>query len=183
MLHGEGKTLAAFDPQGLVFAVGNSCDTIRVYDFRDYTKGPFATWKVEDAQFPAGRLPDWTSLKFSADGKSLIITTAADILYVLDAFDGKLLQRLVGHSGTNNAGSCGEEVCITPDARFVMAGGRDAHLRIWDLNQNNGMLDNQPFATLPTPHKTGIKIVGYNPSSAVAVTGAEELALWLPSLD
>lgn len=164
-----------------MFAVGSNCDKIRVYDLRDYTKGPFATWTIEDAQFTPGRLPEWTSLKFSPDGKQLIITTTADIIYILDAFEGKLLQRLVGHSGTDNVASCGEEVCVTPDARFVMAGGRDSHLRIWDLNQRD-ILDNQPFATLPTPHKTGIKIVGYNPSNAVAATGAGELAFWLPSL-
>ncbi|KAI8642314.1 hypothetical protein BD408DRAFT_416600 [Parasitella parasitica] len=182
VLHGEGKTLAAFDPQGLVFAVGNNCDKIRVYDLRDYTKGPFATWAVEDAQYTPGRLPEWTSLKFTPDGKQLVVTTTADIIYILDAFDGKLLQRLVGHSGTDDTSSCGEEVCITPDAQFVMAGGRDSHLRIWDLNQQDAVMDNQPLATLPTPHKTAIKIVGYNPSNAMAVTGARGLDFWLPSL-
>lgn len=166
--------MVAIDPQGLVFAVGTNCNTIRVYDFREYIQGPFATWFVEDAQFTPGRLPDWTSLKFSSDGKRLIVTTMSDTIYVLDAYEGKLLQRLVGHAGPNSP-SCGEEVCITPDARYVMAGGRDNCLRFWDLLQTPEIFDNQPFTTLPSPHKNGVKIAGYNPLNAMAVSGGDEV--------
>lgn len=175
-MHGEGKTLVAIDPQGLVFAVGTNCNKIRVYDFREYIQGPFATWDVQDAQYTPGRLPEWTSLKFSSDGKRLIIATNSDTIYVLDAYDGRLLQRLVGHAGPTG-GSCGEEVCITPDARFVMAGGRDNCVRYWDLlnNSNENLMDNQPFSTLPSSHKTGIQIVGYNPLNAMSVTGGDEV--------
>lgn len=174
---GETSTLVAIDPQGLVFAVATNFTTIRVYDFREYTQGPFATWNVEDH---GARLPDWSSLKFSADGKRLIVTTISDTIYVLDAYEGRLLQRLVGHAGPT-AASCGEEVCITPDARYVMAGGRDNCVRFWDLNQTKD-LDSQPFTTLASPHKAGIKIVGFNPLNAMAVTGSEEVAFWLPNI-
>ncbi|KAI7906358.1 Hydantoinase B/oxoprolinase-domain-containing protein [Cokeromyces recurvatus] len=172
VLHGESKTLAAIDPQGLVFAVGTNSSTIHVYDCREYTKGPFDTWHIQDNQ-RLGRLPEWTSLKFTPDGKKLIITTLSDIIYILDAFTGALIQKLVGHSGPKE-GSCGEEVCITPDASFVMAGGKDAILRIWDIN-NTEIMENKPFTAFPTPHKREITIVGYNPLNAVGVTGANEL--------
>lgn len=174
MVYGEGKTLVAIDPQGLVFAVGTNCNTIRVYDSREYTQGPFATWHVEDAQYTPGRLPEWTSLKFSSDGKRLIVTTMSATIYVLDAYEGRLLQRLVGHSGPIGA-SCGEEVCITPDARYVMAGGGDNCVRFWDLLSTPEIMDNQPFATLPSPHRNGVKVTGYNPLNAMAVTGGEEV--------
>ncbi|KAI8094826.1 Hydantoinase B/oxoprolinase-domain-containing protein [Gilbertella persicaria] len=165
VLHGEGKTMAAFDPQGLVFAVGTNHDTIRVYDCREYTNGPFATWPIPDTGV------EWTSLKFTPDGKKIIITTVGDVLYVIDAFEGTLLQRLVGHVGPQHPSTCGEEVCVTPDARYVMAGGRDGQLRIWDLNKQ----ENMPFATLQTPHKHSLKIVGHNPMHAMCVTGSSEL--------
>lgn len=165
--------MAAYDPQGLVFAVGTSCDTISLFDSREYTKGPFSTWKVEDAQFTPGRLPEWTSFKVTPDGKLLVVTTMSDIIYVFDAFDGKMVQRLVGHAGPAKM-SCGEEVCITPDAKYVMAGGRDSYLRIWDITQRN-VMDSQPFVTLPTPHKNGVRVAGYNPVNALAVSGGEEL--------
>ena len=178
MIHCEGKSLVAIDPQGLVFAVGSSNNIIRVYDSREYLQGPFATWQVQDPQEPYGRLPEWTSLKFSSDGTKIIITTLSDKIYVLDAFNGALLQRLVGHAGPNSL-SCGEEVCITPDARFVMAGGIDNCVRVWDLH--NPSVDNLAFTTLVSPHKSGIKVCGFNPLNAMAVTGGEEVAFWLPN--
>jgi WD40 repeat protein len=171
----------AIDPQGLVFAVGTNCNKIRLYDFREYIQGPFATWDVEDAPYTPGRLPEWTSLKFSSDGKRLIVATNSDTIYVLDAYEGKLLQRLVGHAGPNTV-SCGEEVCITPDARFVMAGGRDNCVRYWDLLNSKENIDNQPFATLPSPHKTGIKVVGYNPLNAMSVTAGEEVVKYIADI-
>lgn len=159
----------------MIFAVGKNCDTISLYDCREYTNGPFSTWKVQDAQFSPGRLPEWTSLKFSSDGKHLIVTTMSDIIYVLDSFNGTLVQRLVGHAGPDKM-SCGEEVAITPDSKFVMAGGRDSYLRFWDLTQKD-MMDSQPFITLPTPHKHGVKVAGYNPHYAIGVTGGEEVVI------
>lgn len=165
--------MAAFDPQGLVFAVATNGNEIRMYDFKEYTNGPFATWVIADPQYPTGQFPEWTSLKFTADGKQLVITTITDLIYILDSFNGNLLQRLVGHTAPDRL-SCGEEVCITPDAGFLVAGGKDSYLRIWDL-KHKGAVDNQPFATLPTPHKNGINIVGYNPLNAMSVSGGEEL--------
>ncbi|KAG1037131.1 hypothetical protein G6F46_012701 [Rhizopus delemar] len=179
VVYGKGKTLTAFDPQGLVFAVGMDCNSIRMYDYREYGRGPFATWKVEDQTYAQpGRLPEWTSLKFTPDGKQIIVTTLSNIIYVLDAYTGSLLQRLVGHAGPNNT-SCGEEVSISLDARFVMAGGQDSYLRFWDLYQRDEV-DNAPFITLTTPHKKAINVASFSPTHAVIVTGSEELAMWLP---
>ncbi|KAG1439933.1 hypothetical protein G6F56_012108 [Rhizopus delemar] len=179
LIHGQGKTLASFDGQGLVFAVGIDCNSIRMYDYREYTRGPFATWKVEDPYYSPGRLPEWTSLKFTPDGKHIVVTTLSNIIYVLDSYTGALVQRLIGHAGPENAASCGEEVSVSPDARFVMAGGRDCYLRFWDLYQRNE-IDNSPFLTLNTPHKSGISIASFAPYHGVVITGSDELAMWLP---
>ncbi|OBZ81408.1 WD repeat-containing protein 82 [Choanephora cucurbitarum] len=174
VLHGEGKTLVAFDPQGLVFAIATNNDTVRVYDCREYLNGPFAVWPIQDPQnyYPP---VEWTSLKFTSDGKKIIITTVSDTIYVIDAFEGTLLQRFVGHAGPNSPSTCGEEVCITPDAKYLMAGGRDSYLRIWDLNADPHIMDQQPFVTLQTPHQHEIRMMGHNPMNAMCVTGSNEL--------
>lgn len=181
MIHGQGNVLVAFDPQGLVFAVARNNTKIFLYDCRDYNGGPFYTWDVEDPQVYPGGLPAWTSIKFTSNGQYLLITTVADIIYVLDSFSGTITQRLVGHAGPNKA-SCGEEVCTTPDAKYVIAGGRDSYLRIWDLSQKE-VMDNQPFVTLPTPHKNGVTVAGFNPVNAVGVTGGEELVSYMPNIN
>ncbi|KAI9281939.1 WD40-repeat-containing domain protein [Sporodiniella umbellata] len=180
LIYGKGKTLASFDPQGLVFAVGIDCNSICMYDYREYARGPFATWQVEDPYYSPGRLPEWTSLKFTPHGKNIIVTTLSNIIYVLDSYTGALTQRLIGHAGPETGLSCGEEVSISPDGRFVMAGGRDSYLRFWDLHQRNE-IDISPFITLNTPHKSGITIASFAPSHGVVITGSDELAMWLPN--
>ncbi|KAI8885845.1 WD40 repeat-like protein [Backusella circina FSU 941] len=179
MVVSEGKPLASFDPQGLVFATAASKNIIRIYDSRHYEKGPFSTWQIEDPDFGPAGFPEWTSMKFTADGKHIVISTVSDRIYVLDAFDGALKYKLVGSAGMGQ-GSCGEEVSLSPDARYVVAGGRDSNLRVWDLqSQMEGAIIN-PFVTLPTTHKNGIKVTGFNPSHFVLATGNESVAFWQP---
>jgi WD40 repeat protein len=174
MVVSEGKPLASFDPQGLVFATASSKNTLRIYDTRHYEKGPFSTCQIEDPDYGAGLFPDWTSMKFTADGKHIVVSTVSDRIYVLDAFDGAVKYRLVGSAGME-ASSCGEEVSLSPDARYVVAGGKDSNLRIWDLQSQMDGAVISPFVTLPTNHKNGVKVTGFNPSLFVLATGNESL--------
>ena len=49
-------------------------------------KGPFATFKLQQ-----DKECDWTSLKFSPDGKLILISTNGQVLRVIDAFQGSPL--------------------------------------------------------------------------------------------
>lgn len=50
-------------------------------------QGPFATFKLQ-----ADRDCDWTGLKFSPDGKLILLSTNGQILRLVDAFQGGPLQ-------------------------------------------------------------------------------------------
>lgn len=83
-------------------------------------QGPFSTWNIYDPFLPHFK-PEWTSLAFSSDGKNILVTTATDVHYLIDAYKGHLKQRLVGHNGVGS-GRNGEEAGFTPDGKFVVAG-------------------------------------------------------------
>ncbi|KFM75971.1 WD repeat-containing protein 82, partial [Stegodyphus mimosarum] len=78
------RPVASFDPEGLIFAVANSTEDVRLYDLRSFDKGPFNTFaptKEKDS--------DWTDLKFSPNGKMLLISTNGSVIHLLDAYNGK----------------------------------------------------------------------------------------------
>ena len=83
----QGRPVASFDPEGLIFAVGVQSEQIKLYDVRSFDKvswqllwfhwlltlqqqlmpifqGPFSTFK-----YPIETGCDWTGIKFSLDGK------------------------------------------------------------------------------------------------------------------
>jgi COMPASS component SWD2 len=120
-LNVSGRPNIAFDPSGLTFAVGLNSNTIKIYDVKTFDKGPFATWNLTDHQLPQG-FPTWTSLKFTNDGKNILITTAGNTHYLVDAFEGHLKQRFEGHIGLQSPDNGGCDAGLSPDGRFVFAG-------------------------------------------------------------
>ncbi|KAJ1307556.1 hypothetical protein OPQ81_001653 [Rhizoctonia solani] len=139
LLNLPAPPVVAYDSTGVVFAVAiNQYSRILLYDMSNFDKEPFKTIHLDDAQlakisYPP-RIPVMTSMSFSTNGKWLLVGTAGEVHYVLDAFDGDLLCRLEGHLGlergkTGNSlgvvpdrGISGEEVCWTPDSKFVIPG-------------------------------------------------------------
>ena len=42
-----GRPVAAFDPEGLIFAVGINSESVKLYDLRSFDKGPFSSFKFQ----------------------------------------------------------------------------------------------------------------------------------------
>jgi COMPASS component SWD2 len=106
--------VVSFDPEGLIFAVGIDSQHVRLYDLRSFDKGPFATFRlVRDPSV------EWTSLKFSQDGKLILLSTNGSNIHLLDAFQGTLLQTFIGHLNTKKLKL---EASFTPDGQFVLSG-------------------------------------------------------------
>lgn len=87
----SGQPVAAYDPEGLIFSVGIDSQTIKLYDMRSYVKGPFSTFKLN-----AEQNCEWTDLKFSKNGKNILINTNGATIHSVDAFNGKLQRTFVG---------------------------------------------------------------------------------------
>lgn len=96
-MHLQGRPVSAFDPEGLIFAAGVNSESIKLYDLRSFDKGPFVTFLLNQE-----KECDWTGLKFSKDGKTILISTNGSIVRLIDAFHGTPLQTFTGEWNTQN---------------------------------------------------------------------------------
>lgn len=105
-MHLPGRPVANFDPDGLIFAAGINSDMIKLYDLRSFEKviylklpvitlffsiylyiqGPFSNFKINKE-----KEIEWTGLKFSPDGKYILISTNGSMIKLVDAFTGLLV--------------------------------------------------------------------------------------------
>ena len=96
VMHLQGRPVAAYDPEGLIFAAGVNSESIKLYDLRSFDKGPFVTFMLNQE-----KECDWTGLKFSKDGKTILISTNGSIIRLIDAFHGTPLQTFTGKFDNN----------------------------------------------------------------------------------
>ncbi|XP_032405868.1 twinfilin-2b isoform X4 [Xiphophorus hellerii] len=144
-----GKPVCSFDPDGLVFAAGVESQAIKLYDIRAFDKGPFACFEAR-----LNRICDWTGLKFSDDGKLILICTNGGAVRILNAFSGSVLHTF---SGYNNNKGIALEACFTPDSQFVMIGSEDGRVHVWSTE--SGM----KVAVLDGKHPGPINTLQFNP--------------------
>ncbi|KAH1167793.1 hypothetical protein KIL84_003276 [Mauremys mutica] len=132
LMHLQGKPVCSFDPEGLIFAAGVNSEMVKLYDLRSFDKGPFATFKMQ-----YDRTCEWTGLKFSNDGKLILISTNGGFLRLIDAFKGAVLHTFGGY---NNSKAVTLEASFTPDSQFIMIGKISlppCSLPLWVLLQGN----------------------------------------------
>lgn len=98
-----------------------------LYDLRNYDKEPFSFFPISDdaylqtLSYPP-RMPEFSRLEFSNDGKSILVGTTGGVHYILDAFAGAIKARLINHNANTPSGLTSGDVCFTPDGRYVIGG-------------------------------------------------------------
>jgi len=162
----QGRPVASFDPEGLIFAVGVQSEQIKLYDVRSFEKGPFSTFK-----YPIETACDWTGIKFSLDGKLMMLTTNGAVIRVIDAFEGKPLFTLAGYQ--NNKG-LPIEASFTPDSQFVVSGSTDGTLHLWRTE------DGRSAGVLVGEHPGPVTNVQFNPRFCLMASVCNSVNLWMP---
>nr|XP_046168997.1 WD repeat-containing protein 82-like isoform X2 [Oncorhynchus gorbuscha] len=161
-----GKPVCSYDPEGLIFAAGVDSEAIKLYDLRSFDKGPFASFETLFS-----RVCEWTGLKFSRDGKQILISTNGGAIRILDAFNGSVLHTF---SGYNNSKGISLEACFTPDSDFVMIGSEDGRVHVWSTE--SGM----KIAVLDGKHSGPINTLQFNPKYMTFASACSNMAFWLP---
>jgi len=162
----QGRPVASFDPEGLIFAVGVQSEQIKLYDVRSFDKGPFSTFK-----YPIETGCDWTGIKFSLDGKMMMLTTNGAVIRVIDAYEGKPMFTLAGYQ--NNKG-LPIEASFTPDSQFVVSGSTDGLLHLWRTE------DGRSAGVLTGEHQGPVTNVQFNPRFCMMASVCSSLNMWLP---
>lgn len=180
----RGHPVVTYDPTGAVFAIAlNERNAVLLYDVRKFDCDPFLTITIDDTaalsqiSMPP-RIPVITSLSFNQSGQFVLVGTAGDVHYIVDSFSGKLLYRLVGHVGLEQAsgrgvgmvpqaGISGQEACWTPDGRMVLSGSSTGQLCIWALPETTPEATTTLRPTgLLNGHEGPSRVVAFNPKCA-----------------
>uniref|UniRef100_A0A1I8JNA2 WD_REPEATS_REGION domain-containing protein n=1 Tax=Macrostomum lignano TaxID=282301 RepID=A0A1I8JNA2_9PLAT len=180
LMHVTGRPVAAFDPEGLIFAAGVNSECIKLYDLRSFDKGPFATFK------------------FSPDGKLILVCTNGSAMRLIDAFTGRALHAFTGYK---NSRQLSLEASFTPDSQFVLAGSLDGRVHAWNsdtgqkvtvLNAYEGSQQQPaqpqqppltPTSAAPPEEVAPITCVQFNPKYMMMATASNYMAFWLPYID
>lgn len=165
----SGRPVAAYDPEGLIFAAGVNSECIKLYDLRSFDKGPFITFKLTQE-----KECDWTGLKFSRDGKTILISTNGSFIRLIDAFHGTPLQTFTGH--LNNKG-IPIEASFSPDSQFIFSGSTDGRVHVW--NADTGY----KVCVLNADHPGPVQCVQFNPKYMMLASACTNMAFWLPAID
>ena len=88
----NGRPVGNYDPEGLIFAAGIGSDTIKLYDLRSFEKGPFSSFNIPKDPIEYSSNIEWTSLKFSLDGKYILLSTNGSLIKLIDSFSGSVIQ-------------------------------------------------------------------------------------------
>ncbi|XP_047045246.1 protein ANTHESIS POMOTING FACTOR 1 [Lolium rigidum] len=160
----RGRPSVAYDQQGLVFAVAMEGGAIKLFDSRSYDKGPFDTFLV------GGDTAEVSDIKFSNDGKSVLLTTTNNHIYVLDAYGG---EKKCGFS-LEPSRNIATEAAFTPDGQYVISGSGDGNLHAWNINTV------QEIACWNS-HIGPITALKWAPRRAMFATASTALTFWIPN--
>ncbi|XP_067144914.1 WD repeat-containing protein 82-like [Centruroides vittatus] len=169
LMHLTGRPVGNFDPDGVIFAVGINSEIVKLYDLRSFDKGPFNSFNLAHETNC-----DWTGLKFSPDGKTILISTNGQVIHLIDAFGGSALQTFTDH--VNNR-AIPLEASFSPDSQFVFSGSTDGNIHVW--NSESGV----ETAILNCEYNGPMHCVQFNPKFMMLASACTNMAFWLPTID
>ncbi|XP_020889461.1 protein ANTHESIS POMOTING FACTOR 1 isoform X2 [Arabidopsis lyrata subsp. lyrata] len=165
LLRVQGRPAAAYDDQGLVFAIAFG-GYIRMFDARMYEKGPFEIFSV------GGDLSEANVVKFSNDGRLMLLTTMDGFIHVLDSFRGTLLSTF---SVKPVAAESTLDATFSPEGMFVVSGSGDGSTHAWGVRSGKQVHSWMGIGSEPP-------VIKWAPGSPMFVTGSSELAFVIPDL-
>jgi len=173
LMHLSGRPVANFDPDGLIFAAGINSELVKLYDLRSFEKGPFSNFKVPKDKEKEKDI-EWTGLKFSPDGRFILVSSNGSMIKLVDAFNGNLVHTFTGHQNMRNIPL---EASFSPDSQFVVCGSSDSKIHIWNAEKGNKV------AVLNSEHTDTIQCIQFNPKYMMFASSCQQMIFWLPQVE
>lgn len=194
--------VVAFDPKGIIFAVGKYPDPsgaglnkgqLELYSMTRFDKGPFLTIQVPT--IPGQR---WTKLEFSNNGKHILVSTDGFEHYVVDAFKDQVLTTLQA-APDYSPSKYNEDFmtfeypstassCFSPCGKYVFVGTNSPNVLVYDLKHLKStdtntvnyqeIKDKQLPFTVLSSNRDASKIVAFNPKLLTFATANTSVSLW-----
>ncbi|KAI4387743.1 hypothetical protein MLD38_000149 [Melastoma candidum] len=161
----RGRPTVAYDQQGLVFAVAMEGGAIKLFDSRSFDKGPFDTFLV------GGDKAEVCDIKFSNDGRSMLLSTTNNHIYVLDAYAG---DKRCGFSLEPSANPI--EASFTPDGQYIFSGSGDGTLHAWNINTGEEVAS-------WSSHIGVASCLKWAPRRLMFVAASSVLTFWIPNYE
>jgi len=170
--HRGGVNDLAFTPDGKFLSSGGWDNTIRIWDIAAILTDPDVDAK---SAILKGHQGEVNALTFSPDGKFLASgsqdTTARiwEISHVFNTDSQELTPTiqtflLRGHEGSINT------LAFSPDGDFLVTGGYDTSVRIWDLSADDPT--SQPI--ILEGHEDWITSLAFSPEGRILATGSRD---------
>jgi COMPASS component SWD2 len=109
---------------------------------------------------------EWSGMKFSADGKHILLSTTTNIIFLLDAFNGNHERTLSSFVNTSNSVM---EASFSPDGQFILAGSEDGTIHIWETQSGREV-------SVWKGHSGPVGVVKWNPKTMMVASGCTNLA-------
>ncbi|KAG9129903.1 hypothetical protein Leryth_007001 [Lithospermum erythrorhizon] len=165
LLHVQGRPATAYDDQGLVFAIAFG-GYIRLFDVRKFEKGPFDIFST------GGDVSDANVVKFSNDGRLMLLTTSGGFIHVVDSFHGNLLSQY--NVKPVSSGST-LEASFSPEGMFLISGSGDGSVYAFSVRSGKEVASWMSTEAEPP-------VLRWAPGSLMFVTGSTELSFFVPDL-
>jgi len=109
------------------------------------------------------------SAGFSLQRSEIAIGSSDNNIYILNA-DSLQLNKIITNAHNNSV----FVVKYSPDGRYLMSGGRDAHLKIWDPENDFQLISTQPA------HWFTINTISYSPDNKMFATASRDktIKIW-----
>ncbi|KAG6475072.1 protein ANTHESIS POMOTING FACTOR 1-like isoform X1 [Zingiber officinale] len=164
LLRVQGRPAVSYDDQGMVFAIAFG-GFIRMFDARKYEKGPFDI-------FPVGAFEsDAHVVKFSNDGRLMLLTSKDGHVHVLDSFRGTVISTYNVKPVVSNGTL---EASFSPDGMYVISGSGDGSVYAWNIRSGKvacwASTDSEP------------PLIKWAPGMLMFTTASSELSFWVPDL-
>jgi COMPASS component SWD2 len=115
--------LVAFHPFGEFLAVARESSIIEIYEKFNFLQS------VNQFKLDKNETIEWTRLKFSDDGRMLMITTNASSILVIDLATGEELNNFRDY---DNPLKENIDACFTTGSGYVVGGNSEGVMHVWD---------------------------------------------------